>query len=161
MSIQLRCRSPLAIQKHLQPEFPAWVSPCELQKRVRKTELVPRSEAVDFVEPEAGEEVGHGRVLPDDKRSLRNVCEINEKPRCWSRFRVGVYPRGSLAVPLHQLFNLCRRESDHVIIDSATRLPACGLAGRRITDLKKTCFKKHSKRQGSESVGKSDRSMLR
>lgn len=74
MSVQLRRRSPLTVQKHLQLEASVRVRSRKPQKGVRKTELVPGREAVDFVEPQAGEQVGHGSVLPDDEGALRDVC---------------------------------------------------------------------------------------
>ena len=41
--------------------------------RVREGQLVSGREAVDLVEPHAGEEVGHGGVRADDERTFRNI----------------------------------------------------------------------------------------
>lgn len=61
--------------KHVKPELPFWIHPPKFQERVSEAELITRGETIHLVEPEAGEQVWHGRVGADDEGALGHICD--------------------------------------------------------------------------------------
>lgn len=50
------------------------IHPSQLLVCVGKTQLITRGKPVNLIEPEAGKQIRHGRVRPNNERPLRHIC---------------------------------------------------------------------------------------